>query len=99
MHEGSRPARMPVNGPGFTRRSPRQFPLHAYTFLRVPDTRSRAQASIVAEEVRTMRASVRPALSCAVALAACAAMTGALAQAPWNWPEKPQNLKVLPKDF
>jgi tetratricopeptide (TPR) repeat protein len=42
---------------------------------------------------------VRILASCLLALAAFATPTFTSAQAEWNWPDKPKNLQVLPKDF
>lgn len=38
-------------------------------------------------------------VSCLLALATFATPTSTSAQDEWNWPDKPTNLKVLPKDF
>lgn len=46
-----------------------------------------------------MPRSVRPFLPCLLAVVASATTTTAVAQARWKWPEKSQNLKVLPKDI
>jgi len=46
-----------------------------------------------------MRSHARSSLVCLFALAAFATIPSARSQEQWTWPEKPKNLRVLPKDF